>query len=62
MEHSLKIKIKNLDFYYGNFKALHDISMDIYANQVTAINADLKVPTFSRFRNDHSWPVKLATA
>jgi len=36
MEHSLKIKIKNLDFYYGNFKALHDISQDIYANQVTA--------------------------
>lgn len=36
MEHSLKIKIKNLDFYYGNFKALHDISLDIYANQVTA--------------------------
>ncbi|MEA3385011.1 MAG: phosphate ABC transporter ATP-binding protein PstB [Thermodesulfobacteriota bacterium] len=36
MEHSLKIKIKNLDFYYGNFKALHDISLDIYTNQVTA--------------------------
>ncbi|NOR05534.1 MAG: ATP-binding cassette domain-containing protein, partial [Deltaproteobacteria bacterium] len=36
MEHSLKIKIKNLDFYYGNFKALHDICLDIYANQVTA--------------------------
>jgi phosphate transport system ATP-binding protein len=36
MEHSLKIKIKNLDFYYGNFKALHDISLDIYSNQVTA--------------------------
>ena len=36
MEHSLKIKIKNLDFYYGNFKALHDVSLDIYANQVTA--------------------------
>ena len=36
MEHSLKIKIKNLDFYYGDFKALHDISLDIYANQVTA--------------------------
>ncbi len=36
MEHSLKIKIKNLNFYYGDFKALHDISMDIYANQVTA--------------------------
>ena len=36
MEHSLKIKIKNLDFYYGDFKALHDISIDIFANQVTA--------------------------
>jgi phosphate transport system ATP-binding protein len=36
MERSLKIKIKNLDFYYGNFKALHDISLDIYANRVTA--------------------------
>jgi len=36
MEHSLKIKIKNLDFYYDDFKALHDISLDIYANQVTA--------------------------
>ncbi|RKX61117.1 MAG: phosphate ABC transporter ATP-binding protein [Thermodesulfobacteriota bacterium] len=36
MEHSLKIKIKNLDFYYGDFKALHDISLDIYSNQVTA--------------------------
>ncbi|PXF58225.1 MAG: phosphate ABC transporter ATP-binding protein [Deltaproteobacteria bacterium] len=36
MEHSLKIKIKNLVFYYGNFKALHDISLDIYTNQVTA--------------------------
>jgi len=36
MEHSLKIKIINLDFYYGDFKALHDISLDIFANQVTA--------------------------
>ena len=36
MEHSLKIKIKNLDFYYGDFKALHDVSLDIYSNQVTA--------------------------
>ena len=36
MDKSLKIKIKNLDFYYGNFKALHDIFLDIYANQVTA--------------------------
>jgi len=36
MDNSLKIKIKNLNFYYGDFKALHDVSMDIYANQVTA--------------------------
>ncbi len=36
MDKSLKIKIKNLNFYYGDFKALHDISLDIYANQVTA--------------------------
>ena len=36
MDNSLKIKIINLDFYYGDFKALHDISLDIYANQVTA--------------------------
>ena len=36
MEHSLKIKIKNLNFYYGDFKALQDISLDMYANQVTA--------------------------
>ncbi|OPL13740.1 MAG: phosphate ABC transporter ATP-binding protein [delta proteobacterium ML8_D] len=36
MDHSLKIKIKDLNFYYGDFKALHAISMDIYENQVTA--------------------------
>ncbi len=36
MEHSLKIKIKNLDFYYGEFQALHDISLDLFENQVTA--------------------------
>lgn len=36
MDNSLKIKIKNLNFYYGDFKALHDISLDIYSNQVTA--------------------------
>jgi phosphate transport system ATP-binding protein len=36
MEHSSKIKIKNLDFYYGDFKALHDICLDLFTNQVTA--------------------------
>jgi phosphate transport system ATP-binding protein len=36
MNKSLKITTKNLDFYYGDFHALQNISLDIYANQVTA--------------------------
>jgi phosphate transport system ATP-binding protein len=32
-----KIKSENLNFYYGDFKALHDISLDFYKNQVTAL-------------------------
>ena len=31
-----KIRIKDLDFYYKDFKALHGISLDIPARQVTA--------------------------
>lgn len=31
-----KIKIKDLDFYYGKAQALYDISLDIPANQVVA--------------------------
>lgn len=31
-----KIKIKGMDFYYGDFKALTDINMDIYDKQITA--------------------------
>ncbi|KMT22440.1 phosphate ABC transporter ATP-binding protein PstB [Clostridium cylindrosporum] len=31
-----KIKIKNMDFYYGNNKALKNINMDIYEKKVTA--------------------------
>jgi len=31
-----KLSIKNLNFYYGRFHALHDISMDIVDRQVTA--------------------------
>jgi phosphate transport system ATP-binding protein len=31
-----KVEIKNLDFYYGDYKALHSISMPIYRNKVTA--------------------------
>ena len=36
MEKSLKIAIKELIFFYGNFKALTDISLDVYTNEVTA--------------------------
>lgn len=32
-----KIKIRNLNFYYGNKKALNAINMDIYEKKVTAI-------------------------
>ncbi|MEW5950386.1 MAG: phosphate ABC transporter ATP-binding protein PstB [Elusimicrobiota bacterium] len=32
-----KIKIRNLDFYYGNKKTLNAINLDIYEKKVTAI-------------------------
>ena len=32
-----KIHVKNLDFYYGSFKALNDINMDIRENQITSL-------------------------
>jgi len=32
-----KIEIKNLDFYYGDFQALDDVSFDIPENKVTAL-------------------------
>jgi len=32
-----KIKVRNLDFYYGDAIALKKISMDIPSNQVTAL-------------------------
>lgn len=31
-----KISATNLNFYYGSFQALHGISIDVYANRVTA--------------------------
>lgn len=31
-----KLKASNLNFYYGGFQALHDISLDIHENRVTA--------------------------
>ena len=37
MDKSLKITSKNLNFFYGDFQALHDISLDFYERQVTAL-------------------------
>ena len=34
---ALKAESKNLDFYYGDFKALRGVSMPIYENKVTAL-------------------------
>ena len=31
-----KVAIRNLDFYYGQSKALKDITMSLYANKTTA--------------------------
>lgn len=31
-----KIKVKNLDLYYGDFKALKNVNLDIEANKITA--------------------------
>lgn len=32
----IKMSVKNMSLWYGNFKALEDISIDIYENQATA--------------------------
>ncbi|MBV8731158.1 MAG: phosphate ABC transporter ATP-binding protein [Acidobacteriia bacterium] len=32
-----KLRASHIDFYYGSFKALHDISLDVHANQITAL-------------------------
>ncbi len=37
MQDSLKMSTEDLDFYYGNFQALHGINLDFYDNQVTAL-------------------------
>jgi phosphate transport system ATP-binding protein len=34
---SLKMKTTDLDFYYGDFRALEGVSLDFHANQVTAL-------------------------
>jgi phosphate transport system ATP-binding protein len=37
MNNQLKMTTKNLSFYYGDFKALHDISTEFKENQVSAL-------------------------
>jgi phosphate transport system ATP-binding protein len=34
---SLGIEVKDLDFYYGNSQALHNINIDIKSNKITAL-------------------------
>jgi phosphate transport system ATP-binding protein len=34
---STKLKASNINFYYGSFKALTDISLDMYTNRITAL-------------------------
>ncbi|WP_243368781.1 phosphate ABC transporter ATP-binding protein PstB [Fundidesulfovibrio soli] len=33
----LKMSARNLDFYYGDFKALHSVDLDVRTNEVTAL-------------------------
>ena len=37
MKPLLKMTTENLSFYYGDFQALHEISLNFYQNQVTAL-------------------------
>lgn len=37
MENNLKLKVENLNFYYGNFHALKNINLPIPKNKITAI-------------------------
>lgn len=34
-----KLSIKNLDLYYGDFKALKNVNLEIEANKITALSA-----------------------
>lgn len=36
-EHKVKLSVRNLDFWYGAKQALRNVSLDIYANEVTAL-------------------------
>src|SRR5262249_58639932 len=32
-----KLRATHLNFYYGNFQALHDVSLDMHTNRITAL-------------------------
>jgi len=34
---AVKLEVRHLDFYYGDTLALHDVSMPLYANRITAL-------------------------
>jgi len=36
VDQACKLRVKNLNFYYGGFQALHDISIEVEKNRVTA--------------------------
>ena len=33
----LKMEVRNMDFYYGKFRALTDINLQVHSNMITAI-------------------------
>lgn len=35
-ENEIKMQVKDLDLYYGDFQALKNISMDLRAKEITA--------------------------
>src|SRR5512146_1653285 len=32
-----KLRASNINFYYGTFQALHDVSLDMHTNKITAL-------------------------
>ncbi len=37
MEHPVKMHTKDLDFFYGDFQAIHNVSIEFFQNRVTAL-------------------------
>ncbi len=36
-DHAAKIKVRDFSFYYGDFRALQGLTLDIYENEITAL-------------------------